>query len=219
MAPPDTSTYRPALLILAGFTAACAALLIHQHYQKPEISASDTSLHRSNAIRRPNVRRRRHADESGSSGSSGFVTVSELAISHLLRRNASGNEYGAFAPQVTMDTLSVEVLPEFRLLPSLLPSVADLRSLGAMPEMAAQETQRRIHREFMYNFLAQEYPHGHLIQGEEASYLRDQLTNLNIEVDVVEACIADFNAGRIFDLSIADLMARGSLNTHLTGTQ
>jgi hypothetical protein len=219
MAPPDTSTYRPALLLLAGFTAACAALLIHQRYLKPEISASDAGLHRSNAIRRPNARRRRHADESGSSGSSGFVTVSELAISHLLRRNASGNEYGAFAPQVTMDTLSVEVLPEFRLLPSLLPSVADLRSLGAMPEMAAQQTQRRIHREFMYNFLAQEYPHGHLIQGEEAGYLRDQLTNLNIDVDVVEACIADFNAGRIFDLSIADLMARGSLNTHLTGTQ
>jgi hypothetical protein len=216
MAPPDTSTYRPALLLLAGFTAACTALLIHQRYLKSETSASDTALHRSNAIRRPNTRRRRHADEPGSSG---FVTVSELAISHLLTRDANGDEYGAFAPQLAMDTLSVEVLPEFRLLPSLLPSVADLRSLGTMPEIAAQQAQRRIHHEFMYNFLAQEYPHGHLIQGEEAEYLRDRLTNLNIDVDVVEACIADFNAGRISGLPIADIMAGGSLSIHLTGTQ
>src|SRR3954447_8383114 len=185
MAPPDISTYRPALLLFAGFTAACTALLIHQRYLKPEISASDIGLHRSNAIRRPNARRRRHADESGSSGSSGSVTVSELAISHLLTRDARGDEYGAFAPQAIMDTLSVEVLPEFRLLPSQLPSVADLRALGAMPEIAAQQAQRQIHREFMYNFLAQEYPNGHLIQGEEAEYLRDQLTNLNVDGDVV----------------------------------
>src|SRR5256885_9772021 len=102
MAPPDTSTYRPALLLLAGFTATCAALLIHQRYLKSESSASDTGLHRSNAIRRPNTRRRRHADESGSSGSSGSVTASELAISHLLTRDANGNEYGAFAPEVTI---------------------------------------------------------------------------------------------------------------------
>src|SRR5271154_5268837 len=105
MAPPDTSTYRPALLLLTGFTAACAALLIHQRYLKPEISASDTGLHRSNAIRRPNARRRRHADESGSSGSPGSVIVSELAIFHLLTRDASGDEYGTFAPEVTIDTL------------------------------------------------------------------------------------------------------------------
>jgi hypothetical protein len=219
MAPPDTSTYRQALILLAGFTATCAALLIHQRYSKPEIPASGTGLHRSNAIRRPNARRRRHADESGLSGSTASVTVSELAISHLLVRDASGDGYGAFAPEVTTDTLSVEALPGFRLLPSQLPSVAYLRSLDAIPEIVAQQAQRRIHREFMYNFLAQEYPQGHLIQGEEADYLRDRLTNLNVDAGVVEACVADFNAGRISGLPVADLMAGGSLGLHPTGTQ
>jgi hypothetical protein len=215
----DTSTYRPALILLVGFTAAYAALLIHQHYLKPEISAPDTGLHRSNAIRRPNARRRRHADGSGSSRSSGSLTASELAIFHLLARDASGNEYGTFAPEVTMDTLSVGVLPEFRLLPSQLPSVDDIRSLGPIPEIAAQRVQRRIHREFMYNFFAQEYPQGHLIQSEEADYLRDQLTRLGLSVDIVEVCVEDFNTGRISGLPITNPMAGRSRSTHLADTQ
>jgi hypothetical protein len=212
MAPPEFSTYRPAVILLAGFTATFAALFLHQHYIKPAPTASDGGLHRSNAVRRPHVRRRRHGDEPGSSNSSGSLTVSEVAISRLLAREANGAQYGTFTPSATGDALLVESLPEFRLLPSQLPSVTDLLSLGSMPETTAREIQHRVHSEFMYSFLAQEYPHGHLIQGEEAQHLREQLTNRNVDSAVVEACIADFNAGRIAGMPTADLVA-GSTST------
>src|SRR5947207_462913 len=122
MAPPDTSTYRPALLILVGVTATFAAILIHQRYLRHETSVPDTGLHRSNAIRRPNARRRRPAAESDSSGSSRSATVADLAISRLLARDANDDEYDTFAPSVSLGTLPVERLPEFRLIPSQLPS-------------------------------------------------------------------------------------------------
>ena len=219
MAPSDISKYRPAVLLLAVLSATIAAFLINQRYVKAEASASDTGLHRSNAVRRPNARRRRRADESNSSASSGSgsATVSELAIAHLLARDANDVEYGTFTPSVDMDTLG-ETLPEFRLIPSQLPSVTDLQSLGSMPEIAARQTQRRIHSEFMYSFMAQEYPYGHLVQGEEADYVRAQLAILNVDVAAVEACIADFNAGRIRSMPAADLNAGTSPGIHLAGT-
>jgi Ca2+-binding EF-hand superfamily protein len=219
MAPPDTSTYRPALILLAGFAATLAALCLHRRYLNPAAPASDTGLHRSNAVRRPHTRRRRHANESGSSNSSGSAPVGELAISHLLAREASGAEYGTFAPSVTVDTLLVEELPEFRLLPSQLPSVNDLLSLASMPETAARATQRRIHSVFMHSFLEQEYSNGHLIQGDEAAYLREQLTNLNIDSTVVEACIANFNTERLAGMPTADLIAGTTPRINLAATQ
>jgi hypothetical protein len=213
MAPPDLSTYRPAVILLAGFTATVAVLFLHQHYLKPASPASDGGLHRSNAVRRPHVRRRRHGDEPGSSNSSDSPTISEIAISRLLAREANGVEYGTFVPLATGDALLVDSLPQFRLLPSQLPSVDDLLSLASISETTAREIQRRVHREFMYGFLAQEYPHGHLIQAEEAQHLRERLTNLNVDSDVVEDCIAAFNVGRIASMPTADLVATGLAST------
>jgi hypothetical protein len=209
MAPPDLSTYRPAVILLAGFTATVAVLFLHQHYLKPASPASDGGLHRSNAVRRPHVRRRRHGDEPGSSNSSDSPTISEIAISRLLAREANGVEYGTFAPLATGDALLVDSLPQFRLLPPQLPSVNGLLSLASISETTTREIQYQVHSEFMDSFLAQEYPHGHLIQAEEAQHLRERLTNLNVDSAVVEACIADFNAGRIAGMPTADLVATG----------
>ena len=219
MAPSDTSNYRPTVLLLAGFTATLAALLIHQRYLKPDASSSDTRLHRSNAVRRPNTRRRRRADRSGSSNSSHSATVSELAISRLLARDASGDEYHTFTPSMTTDTIGVDSMPEFRLIPSHLPSVADLQSRFSISETSAQQTQRQIHSEFMYSFLEHEYPPDHHIQDEEAEYLREQLASLNVDYDVVEDSIADYNAGRVLGVPAADLSPGSSPDIRLPGTR
>ena len=197
MAPSGLSSYRPAVLLLAGFTATFAALLIHQHYLKASSSGSGVGLHRSNAVRGPNPRRRRAADGSDSSGSSGSATVSELAIAHLLAREASGTEYGIFRTPATMDTIHLEMLPEFRLLPSQLPSATDLQSLGWILDVAVHDIRERIQRDFVYSFITQEYPSNYFIQHEEAEYLRDELTNLNIDAAVVQTCIFHFNTGMI----------------------
>ena len=219
MAPSDTSNYRPTVLLLAGFTATLAALLIHQRYLKTEASSSDSGLHRSNAVRRPNTRRRRRADGSGSSNLSSSATVSELAISHLLARDANGDEYHTFTPSMPTDTMGMDSVPEFRLIPSYLPSVADLRSRFSVSETSAQQTQRQIHSEFMYSFLEHEYPPDHLIQDEEAEYLREQLANLNVDYEVVEDSIADYNAGRVLSVPAADLSPGSSRDIRLPGTQ
>jgi hypothetical protein len=57
--PTSVSRYRPAILVLAGATAAYTAYLV---YSISQSSASD-GLHRSNAVRRSNARQRRRASQ------------------------------------------------------------------------------------------------------------------------------------------------------------
>jgi Ca2+-binding EF-hand superfamily protein len=57
--PNSVSRYRPAVLVLAGAAAAYATYLVYSISQ----SAPSGTLHRSNAVRRPNARQRGHASQ------------------------------------------------------------------------------------------------------------------------------------------------------------
>ncbi|KIX07092.1 uncharacterized protein Z518_05069 [Rhinocladiella mackenziei CBS 650.93] len=195
-------TYRkPLLLALAGAVVLSAVFCSYTYYtsqSKPE-PGYHTSLHRSNAIRRPRSRRRWRR---------GFEPITldydptERAINHLARRNETGQGYGEYQNTWFFPNPEDAQGVDLTLLPCNLKSVHTyLLQHSPAPLSSYQQDCLRLHVHgvFAQNFLREEYPEGYII-GEDAYVVARGLELLEVAEEIVYEVIKAFDEGE-FHLS------------------
>lgn len=183
------SRYRPAIYVLTGAVAAYAILYIHRQYVT---SQPHTSLHRRNAIRRRNSRRR--GGISLASGESGSLEFSG-PIQHLDRLERENGDYGTFRVDVG-DGRFVEC----PLIPSQLVSEEVLQRDMGVSRHRAQSLRYMMEDGFMNVFLAMEFPPSHVIQHEngELQYLLNALVERGISLPSISMAFSRFNSDQNF---------------------
>jgi Zinc finger, ZZ type/EF-hand domain pair len=201
--------FRPALLALAGISAAYALYLIRQRYIGPrETSEPQSQLRRRNAIHRHHAPRRRRTRSSPQEVDS--IEIGEQAIAALRTREEEVRSYGfldihSIEQEVGRDT-GRRRETRWPLLPALLPTAEQFQ---AQEEgISAEDAQGlRNHAEvmFMNAFLVNECPPGHSIGQLEATYFQEQLSSMGIGSSVVQQSIERFNANPHFGSEIRQM--------------
>jgi hypothetical protein len=105
--PNSVSRYRPAILIIAGAAAAYAIYLVYTISQ----SAPGDGLHRSNAVRRPNARRRRNASQTARLNSNLDDVIPAFGNYDLYGHQLSLNPHNLLSP-VELEDMITRMYPE-----------------------------------------------------------------------------------------------------------
>ncbi|KAF7514142.1 hypothetical protein GJ744_004467 [Endocarpon pusillum] len=188
--------YRPALLALAGISAAYAIYLIRQRYLTPQQNPDrQTQLRRRNAIRRHDLPRRNRTRSSPRGEDS--IEVSEQAIAALRSREADGRSYGFLDIHSIENELGQDTArrheTQWPLLPGMLPTVEQFQTQEGIAEEDAQGLRNHAELMFMDAFLANQYPPSHHIASLEAGYLSEALSDMGIGSVVIQQSIERFN--------------------------
>ncbi len=193
--------YRPAVLALAGISAAYAIYLIRQRYVIPQRTTDpQTQLRRRNAIRRHEIPRRRRTRSSPRGEDS--IEISEQAITALRTREEDGRSYGfldihSIEHEVGQDTGRRQET-QWPLLPAMLPTAQQFQSQEGITVEDAQGLRNHAELMFMNAFLVNQYPPSHTIAPLEANYLGEQLANMGIGSLVIQQSIERFNTDPTF---------------------
>ncbi|KAJ9604996.1 hypothetical protein H2200_010385 [Cladophialophora chaetospira] len=197
----STQEYRkPLVLALAGAVALTAVFYTYQHYgrqprSKPE-SEPATSLHRSNAIRRP-----RGARNLGG----GYQLILpydpvEQACQHLRQRNEAGEGYGEyhnpwfFGSPEDFQGLDLNLIP--RNLDPILETLQHRLQEDLSPEQRAG-LRAHIQGMFVQNFIQEEFPEGYTI-GDDCYRLDSKLSAYGILPNITFKVAKAFDQGRVF---------------------
>ncbi|OAP62173.1 hypothetical protein AYL99_04376 [Fonsecaea erecta] len=187
----DQSYRKPFFLALAGAVALTAAYYTYTQYAQPP-QAEPSSLHRSNAVRRPRNRRRWRR---GFEQTNLNYDPAHLAVYHLERRNESGRGYGEYENRWFFTTRPPTQEVDLSLIPSNFSSIYDYLLQHSPAELSSNQQEyllRHIKSVFVQNFLKAEYPEGYII-GDEVWMLAQAMDRLGIAADIV------FQAAKAFD--------------------
>lgn len=210
--------YRPALLALAGISAAYAIYLIRQRYLIPQQNPDrQTQLRRRNAIRRHDLPRRNRTRSSPRGEDS--IEVSEQAIAALRSREADGRSYGfldihSIEHELGQDTARRHET-QWPLLPGMLPTVEQFQTQEGITEEDAQGLRNHAELMFMDAFLVNQYPPSHHIASLEASYLSEELSNMGLGSAVIQQSIERFNTDPNFGSEMRQDSNNGARNPAL----
>ncbi|KAK5236273.1 hypothetical protein LTR47_002999 [Exophiala xenobiotica] len=197
----DQNYRKPLLFALAGATVLSVAFYTYTYYSTESRlePIQPSSLHRSNAIRRP--RHRRHW-RAGIVPRTLDYDPTERAINNLERRNQTGEGYGEYHNKwFSAESLDTEGA-ELTLLPCKLKSIYDhLLQRTSVPLSPYQQDCLRlhIHGVFTQNFLREEFPEGYII-GDDAYIVARGLEVLGVAEEIVYEVVKAFDEGE-FHLS------------------
>lgn len=197
----DQDYRKPLLLAFAGIAVLSVAwytYTTHSLRPNPE-PVHPTSLHRSNAIRRPRQRRRWRR---GFEQTTLDHDPTEQAINHLNRRNDSRQGYGEYQNKWFFPTPEDAAGVDLTLIPCNLTDIYNyLRQHSPATLSPYQQDCLRLHVHgvFTQNFLREEYPEGYII-GDDAYVVARGLEVLEVAGEIVFEVIKAFDDGE-FHLS------------------
>ncbi|KAH7126993.1 hypothetical protein B0J11DRAFT_291188 [Dendryphion nanum] len=163
--PSSVSRYRPAILALTGVAAAYAAYLIYSTVTTFNDSPADKGLHRSNAVRRPNVRSRRPRSPRGQRSQ---PILRERPIAPVQPLG-----------EVEFFGVPVELEPGTSISPETLREIASQAEPGATPEQVDYRIAQ-LHDIFLDRFLRLTFPNAPLSTSDArgvASFLAPGIQN------------------------------------------
>ncbi|KIX93858.1 uncharacterized protein Z520_10483 [Fonsecaea multimorphosa CBS 102226] len=190
----DQSYRKPLFLAIAGAVALTAAYYTYTQYAKPP-RTEQSSLHRSNAIRRPRNRRRWRR---GFELSSIDYDPVERAIHNLEQRNASRRGYGEYENRWFLPTQAHTQAVDLTLIPSNLRSINDYLLQHSPAQLSPHQQEYlllHLHGVFVQNFLREECPEGYII-GDDAWVLAQAMERLGVAPDIVFQVAKAFDEGR-----------------------
>ncbi len=207
--------YRPALLALAGISAAYAIYLIRQRYVNPQQNPDpQTQLRRRNAIRRHDLPRRNQTRSSPRGEDS--IQVSEQAIAALRSREQDGRSYGFLDIHSIEHELGQGTArrreTQWPLLPGMLPTVEQFQTQEGVGEEDAHGLRNHAELMFMDAFLVNQYPPSHHIASLEANYLSEELASMGIGRAVIQQSVERFNTDSNFGAEMRQGPSYGARN-------
>ncbi|KIW98839.1 uncharacterized protein Z519_00502 [Cladophialophora bantiana CBS 173.52] len=178
----DQNYRKPLFLALAGAVALTAAYYTYTQYAKRS-RREPSSLHRSNAIRRPRNRRRWRR---GFEQTSLDHDPTERALEHLELRNANRQGYGEYENKWFFSTPEQTQGVDLTLIPCNLSSINDYL-LQSPPQLLPDRQEVilwHLHGTFVQNFLLEEYPEGYII-GDDVWMLAQAMERLGVAPESV----------------------------------
>ena len=190
-------TYRkPLLLAFAGAVAVTAALCAYNHYQNQPQTDTEraTSLHRSNAIRRPRGGSRQLRND--------YQPVLDYdpidrAIRHLQQRNQDRQGYGEYHNTWCFPTLESVQGIDLTLIPCNLNSIYEYiveHSPSTLSPYRRDCLRAHLHCFFVQNFLQEEFREDFKV-GDDISTLATALEDLLVDSGSVYRTVSLFDAG------------------------
>ncbi|KIW30122.1 uncharacterized protein PV07_05895 [Cladophialophora immunda] len=190
----DQNYRKPLFLALAGAVALTAAYYTYTQYAKPS-RTERSSLHRSNAIRRPRNRRRwRRGFEQTNLD---YDPVGR-AIDSLQTRNASREGYGEYVNKWFFPTQAHRPLQDMTLIPCNLPYINDYLLQHSPAQLSPHQHEYlllHLHGCFVQRFLKEEFPEGYII-GDDAWMLAQAMEREGVFAEAVFQVAKAFDEGR-----------------------
>ncbi|KAH0848016.1 hypothetical protein AYO21_03620 [Fonsecaea monophora] len=190
----DQNYRKPLFLALAGAVALTVAYYTYTQHAKPS-RTEPSSLHRSNAIRRPRNRRRGLRDFEQPNLEHDTV---ERVIRSLELRDANRDGYGEYENRWFFPTPAHRQAVDLTLIPSNLSSINDYLLQHAPAQLSPQQQEHlllHLHGLFVQNLLNEEYPDGYVI-GDDAWTLAQALERLGVGPEIVLQVARAFDEGR-----------------------
>ena len=198
----DQNYRKPLLLTLTGAVALTAAFYAFRQYRNQSHDGPEhaSSLHRSNAIRRP-----RGGSRQARSRYQPILDYDPIAraIRHLQHRNRTREGYGQYFNTWFFRTPEARQGLDLTLIPCNLNSIFDYLVQNCQGNLSEeQRTCLRFHVYglFLQNFLKEELPEGFKI-GEDAFILASALEHLEVDAVMVHGFVKVFDTGDLIGIN------------------